>query len=225
MEARSESLAPGKQQPSPGAAALGRTARQGQRWELGVVPAQGSGVGPLLGSSAGLATARPEGSRQSAPSPSHPTSPKPPGASLCPFPPPSGPPRRKPSSGVSPWRSCCFTNVSGGRPACSPPRVTSLPLLFAPLPDPETEAAPREVAFPSLLGPPRGLCCRERPLGWPRRRLLPALPWPRELALPARGHWDLCAQTRSPRVTVNISTYPGLTLGQMCLASHGQEPL
>lgn len=68
-----------------------------------------------------------------------------------------------------------------------------------PLPDLESVSGPRQVAFPPFLGAVRYPRCweRPRPLGWPWSRLLPAPPCPWELALPARGHWDLCAQADS----------------------------
>lgn len=120
---------------------------------------------------------------------------------LCPdclFPLPSGPPQRKPSSGVSPWRSCCFTNVSGGQRPVPPPCILSL----SPFPGPSQESL--------LLGETEP---GRKPLVWPWIWLLPAPPCPWELALPARGLWDLCGHTRIPRITINISTYRGLTLG------------
>lgn len=136
-----------------------------------------------------------------------------PGPSLCPdgpFPRPSGPPRRKPSSGENPWRSCCCTNVSGGRQPVPLPAL-SLPLSCLPLPG-QSATGPGEAAIPSLWHSQVSLLLGEaepwpRPLVWPWSWLLPAPPCPWELALPVRGRWDLCANTHIPRIITNISTY------------------
>lgn len=152
------SLVPGKPQPSRGTAARGRPAGQGQRQEPEVMRAQREGLGPLLRSPTGPSHCPGRGQLTETPQPQPPHFPEPPGASLCPFPRPSGPPQRKPSSGVSPWRSCCFTNVSGGQPACSPLCVispTPAALSSPPLPDLESVSSPRQVAFPSFMGPVR----------------------------------------------------------------------
>lgn len=107
---------------------------------------------------------------------------------------------------MSPWRSCCFTNVSGGQPACSPlPSGCHLP--------PSPPSASPDSGLPSFLGASPGppLWGEAGPLGWPWSRLLPAPPRPRELAQPAGGRRDLCAQARIPRRRINISRDRGLT--------------
>lgn len=123
------SLVPSKPQPSWGTATRGRPASRagaevGGRRDAG--PKRGAGPPSALPSWA-RPLPRPRAANRDPPQPQPPHFPEPPGASLCPFPRPSGPPQRKPSSGVSPWRSCCFTNVSGGQPACSPLCVISPP--------------------------------------------------------------------------------------------------
>lgn len=85
------------------------------------------------------------------------------GPLLCPdwpFPRPSGPPRRKPSSGENPWRSCCCTNVSGGRLPVPLPAL-SHPLSCRPLPG-QSATGPGEAAIPSLLGIAKCPCYWER---------------------------------------------------------------
>lgn len=84
------------------------------------------GLGPLLGSPTRLGHCLAQGQLTEVPQTQPPDSPRPHGNPLCSFLCPSGPPRRKPSSGVSPWRSCCFINVSRGQPACPLPCL-SLP--------------------------------------------------------------------------------------------------
>ena len=147
----------------------------------------------LLSSPVRLATAWAKGSGQRLPGPSYPTSRNLAVRSPWPCPLPLGPPRRKPSSGASPWRSCCFINVSGGS------GISSLSLCSLP---PSHFLGPREVPLVLAEAEPR-----LRPLVSPWSQLLPSPPYPWELVLPARGHWDPCAQTRIPRITVNLSVY------------------
>lgn len=113
-----------------GSSCPGRRARRGVRWGLEVMLAPRKGVGLLLGSPVRISHCLGQGqlteaaqTRRPHVSDPHSTLTMP---SLRPFPLPSGPPRRKPSSGASPWRNCCFTNVSGGQRPTPLPCVLSL---------------------------------------------------------------------------------------------------
>lgn len=151
-------------------------AGQGWRWGLEVIPAQRKGMPPNLGSPFGLSTLHgPSAVNRGCPDPAAPRPRSLAVPSLCPdclFPLPSGPPQRKPSSGVSPWRSCCFTNVSGGQRPVPSPCILSLSLF----PGPNQESLLLGEAEPG-----------RKALVWPWSWLLPAPPCPWELALPAEA--------------------------------------